>query len=143
MHDFSAKCLTSRFSALSFYKVGWIVKDLFGLAFSFFNYIPLLSILSTNLFSPGVKKSNELPFDLYLAVRPTLWIYVYTSSGQSYYITQSTAGKSIPLEAISVQKSTAFFLSTNSKYIAVRFVYFYLPCNSSNYTPIFSLLNAS
>jgi hypothetical protein len=49
-----------------------MVKALLGLAFSFFNAMFLLSIFSANLASLGVKNKSELPFDLYLAVLPTL-----------------------------------------------------------------------
>ena len=41
------------------------------------------------------------------AVRPTRWMYVCGDSGQSYWMTQCTMGKSKPLAAMSVQKSTA------------------------------------
>lgn len=109
----------------------------------YFISTPLDLTFSINLTSEGNNNNIENPPATYLAVLPTRCTYVCGSSGQSNYITQSTFGKSNPLDAILVVKSVAALFSENVKNIAVLLSYFYRPCNSKSYIPSLIFLKTS
>ena len=90
---------------------------------------------SANGISDGVNIINAFPPRSNRAVRPTRWIYVSTSSGQSSCITQSTSGKSRPRAAMSVHSKYAWLADEKRCVMDARRLCFCLPWRCNSDTP--------